>query len=291
MTLRQLELLRTVLEHGGYLAAGEHLRLASSAVHRQVKRLEQEVGARLLVRAADGGGVRLTEMGRILADLSCTLDLRVKEARDRIADLRNLRAGRLRIGTGTTTLVYFLPTVLAGFRELHPGIDLQVMTAPADDVLGALRAGTLDLGIISAAPDRHGPESGFVTRRLYTERFVFVESADRRSVAAQPLICLSRGTRVRAAIDTALATIGDGPEVTMELENEEAIVRMVELGFGMGIVASRRIESTALKQCSGPVDHIDVDVVAVYALDYVSERVRAFLALCDAQAAREAFRS
>ena len=68
MELRQLEMLLSVVESSGYLNAGEALHVSHSAIHRQVRLLEHEIGDRILVRV--GRHMELTEAGQMLIALA-----------------------------------------------------------------------------------------------------------------------------------------------------------------------------------------------------------------------------
>src|SRR6185312_9528428 len=97
MELRQLQLLLTVIESGGYTPAGKLLNVSHSAIHRQIRMLEQELDCHLLARC--GRRVDATEPGRLLADLALQIQLEIADVRRRIDNLSNLRKGSLRIGT------------------------------------------------------------------------------------------------------------------------------------------------------------------------------------------------
>ena len=77
MEFRQLNMLLAVVECGGYSKAGERLRISHSAIHRQIRLLEEELGERLVARV--GNQVRPTKpLDRYLTDgqwHTVTLDL------------------------------------------------------------------------------------------------------------------------------------------------------------------------------------------------------------------------
>src|SRR6476469_7290816 len=110
MELRQLQLLLTVIESRGYAAAGKLLHVSHSAIHRQIRLLEQELDCRWLARS--GRTVKATEPARLLADLALQIRQEIAEAQRQVSELNNLRSGRLRIGTSSSILVSFLPAVL-----------------------------------------------------------------------------------------------------------------------------------------------------------------------------------
>ena len=126
MDLRQLEMLLAVVDCGGYTKAGKALHVSHSAIHRQIRLLEDELQVRILVRA--GKRVRITETGTLLVDLSRRIRLEISSLRVQIDEAKQLQVGNLRIGTGTNILTFFLPAILERFRKQFPGIEVRVMT-------------------------------------------------------------------------------------------------------------------------------------------------------------------
>ena len=105
MEIRQLEMLITVVERKGYLHAGEHLHISHSAIHRQIRLLEEELRDKVFVR--EGRTVHLTEAGKLLFDLASKITREVTAVKQQVKDQQRLFNGNLRIGTGTTALVFF----------------------------------------------------------------------------------------------------------------------------------------------------------------------------------------
>src|SRR6185312_7155703 len=127
----------SLVETGNYVAAGQQLHVAHSAIHRQVKLLEEEVGERLLYR--EGRRIQLTAAGRELAELAGRVLNDIANVTRRLRENRALESGRVMLGTGTTMVLYFLPRVLEVFRNKYKGIDVQVMTGTATEVMTSIR--------------------------------------------------------------------------------------------------------------------------------------------------------
>src|SRR5215472_8343189 len=116
MELRQLQMLLAVAEEGSYIQAGKRRNISHSAIHRQIRLLEEELEEHLLVRAG----------------LSRRVERDIAHTSAELRELSNLQSGTLRIGTGTTMLVFSLPEVLNRFRTEFPGVTVHVMTGTAD---------------------------------------------------------------------------------------------------------------------------------------------------------------
>lgn len=288
-----MEMLVHLLEAGSYAAAGERLHVAHSAVHRQIRLLEEELGQRLVYR--DGGAIHPTAAGKDVIEVARRVLKDISNLSHRLAGERALRTGHILLGTGTTMFLYFLPKVLSIFRDQFPLVDVQILTGSATEILTGIRESTIDLGIVfSDVPDE--PASGGVQfEPLYTEEFVLIvppghplESA-RSPVVSQlngvPLISLSRTSRIRHMIETRLEAARVSMRVVMELENEEAIEKMVGIGVGTGFISRRRAEVGGLRYLRLKDLKLLAYTCAAYSTRIpIGPAAQAFLAMCLEQA-------
>jgi DNA-binding transcriptional LysR family regulator len=148
----KLATLRAVVAHGSFSAAGHALGLTQPAVSRQVSQLEQRTGTQLVRRTRQG--VHATEAGRLLVEHTDAILDRLKLAEAQVAELAGLRAGRVRLGSFFTALV-FLSAELAGLLEArHPALFAEQKQVIEDvlvdrqTALRALAAAELDVAII-----------------------------------------------------------------------------------------------------------------------------------------------
>lgn len=288
MEMRQLEMLMAVVQQKGYLQAGEFLHLSHSSIHRQVRLLEEELGQKLLLR--NGRSVQLTEAGKLLIAFAAKVKQEVSAIERQIRDIGELAGGELRIGTGTTTLSFFLPSVINSFRERYPGIELRIRTGTADQVIEELRAGNLDLGLVSEPQEGWPREKNLHYERLYEEEFSLTVS--RQNALAErdlinwpdlegvPIITFPQTSRIRRVIDKCFEDHAVRQRVIMELENEEAIESMIRLNLGAGFVARRRINDAELHRLELGGRPILLSIAAVHNVSYVPRRVKEFFHLC-----------
>ncbi|MEU4193639.1 LysR substrate-binding domain-containing protein [Kribbella sp. NPDC026611] len=159
MNLEWLEVFREVAVRGSLTAAAETLGYTQPTLSRQLTALEKEMGARLFDRLPRG--VRLTDAGQsLLAHAEAVLD-RVELARQSLDALRTLDAGRLRIGAFESADATLVPQALADFRTTHPQVELSLVEANTSALVDRLRAGEVDLAVLSAYP-----QQGLDTSRL-----------------------------------------------------------------------------------------------------------------------------
>jgi DNA-binding transcriptional LysR family regulator len=286
-------MLLTVVEKKGYVNAGEHLHLSHSAIHRHIRLIEEELGEKVFVRS--GRNVRLTETGKLLIELAGRVRQEVDAALRQIKNTDQLISGKLRIGAGTTTLLFFLPPVLETFRRKYPGFEMQIVTGTADSLIQEIQAGNLDVGLVSEPREGWTKEKHLHYERLYDEEFILAVSKRHRLAKHKrlawselkdiPIIAFTRTTRVRHLIDSHFETARVTPKIAMELENEEAIEKMIEISLGAGFIAKRRILKSKLQSLEVGHAPIVQPIAAVINDSYTPRSVSEFMALCREQAA------
>ncbi|HEY3004553.1 MAG TPA: LysR family transcriptional regulator, partial [Kribbellaceae bacterium] len=148
MNFAWLEVFREVAARGSLTAAGQALGYTQSAVSRQVSALEKATGARLLDRLPRG--VRLTEEGRCLLAHAEALLERRRAAQDELDALRELGAGRLRVGAFDSADATLVPRAMAGFRATYPKVALSLVEEITAAQLDRLHNGELDVAVVSA---------------------------------------------------------------------------------------------------------------------------------------------
>src|ERR671934_668420 len=136
-----------VVRHASFSRAAETLHVSQPAVSHHIRHLESALGARVLERVGRrafptaAGEVLLAHAGRAFAELEA--------ARQAIHRLRGVVAGRVRIGTGATASIYFLPEALRRLRARHPEVDLAVVTGNSGELAAAVAASELDIAVLT----------------------------------------------------------------------------------------------------------------------------------------------
>jgi len=202
------ELLRAfvaVADCGGFHRAAERLNLTQSTVSQQIKRLELETERPLFRRTTRS--VALTDDGEmLLGDARRLLQLE-EAARQRLASPR--LSGTARLGVVEEVAEGSLPSALARFTALHPGVKLEVQIDVSAELIEQLNAGRLDV-VFAKRP--LGTSKG---RLVWREPLVWaaVDTFDLIPGAALPLALYRERSVSREA---ALAALQDG-ELTWEI--------------------------------------------------------------------------
>lgn len=143
-----------VAQHGSIRGAADQLRIAQSAVSRQIQNLEAEMRIKLFERSARG--VRLTSAGEILLYHARETAFQGERLRADIEAIRGVRRGHVILRTIESFAASQLPEVLAQFCSRHPAVTLDVNVSRTAAIVDQLHDGACHLGIvfgISRYPD------------------------------------------------------------------------------------------------------------------------------------------
>jgi len=234
--LRELKTFLAVARHGTFAAAGLHIGLTQSAVSAQIRNLEQALGIRLFDRTGrqatiNSAGQRALPMAQeMLAIFS-----RMGESED-VSEFR----GELKIGAVATAQTGLLPQALLRLRQQAPGLEPKLVPGVSLNLLSQVDAGEVDLAIMIKPPFELPKElSATVIRR---EPFVLivplqVEGDDPlRLLADQPQVRYDRNSFGGRLVTRFLREQRIEVSVALELDELEAIVKMVESGLGVSLL-------------------------------------------------------
>jgi DNA-binding transcriptional LysR family regulator len=246
MELRQLEIFERVAVLKSITRAAEDLFLTQPAVSRSISSLERELGTRLFDRLPRR--VELTPSGQLLLDHSKQLLTGAEEALRAVAEVNSGETGRLAIGASSTAATYVLPDLLARFSAAYPRVSISVQTGGSALVAEMVIRSEVDVGVVMGL----APREELVEIRLREFETVFVmdkvhplasaETLSLVEMAAVPLIVMQPGTNLRQFVDNLYRSFDLQPNISMELDNVEAIKKMVEAGLGIALLPRLAVE-------------------------------------------------
>jgi len=144
--LRHLRYFIAVGETLHFGRAAERLGIAQPPLSQQIRRLEEELGVRLLQRTSRH--VDLTDAGRLfLVEARRTLAQADRAARIARTSCRG-KSGRLAIGYMASAELSVFPKILPAFRKRHPGVQIALQILPPREQFQRLRAGRLQIGFV-----------------------------------------------------------------------------------------------------------------------------------------------
>lgn len=244
LNLDQLRALSEVSALGSFSAAAKRLHLSQPAISLQIRELENRFGVALLHRVgkraiATAAGRELIAYARQLFDLSERAHAAMRRHKDG-------QVGRVRIGTGATSLIHLLPSVLRALRKSSPDIDIAVVTGTTGDITDRILADQIDIGLVTLPVD----ERVFTVKRLRSDRLIAILPADSTNVPARmkpadvaiaALILEDERANHSRLVRDWLRAAGLEPRPVMQLDNIEAIKTVVEAGLGMSIIPDRAV--------------------------------------------------
>ena len=241
VTLRQLRVFAEVARRLSFARAAEVLHLTPPAVTMQVKELEAAVGLPLFERS--GRQVSLTTGGEYLLVYARRVLSALKDAEDAMARLKHVEAGRLDIGL-VSTAKYFVPRLLARFREQHPGIELRLqVSANREQLLALLRGNEIDLAVMGrppremasrAEPFAAHPQVFVAPPGHALTRVGSVAPAELEGV---PFIVREPGSGTRKHMEDFFEAQRIAPRIAMEMPSNESIKQAVMAGMGLSFLS------------------------------------------------------
>lgn len=251
MNFQQLRSVREAVRRGFNLTeVAQALHTSQPGVSRQIRELEDELGIELFVRA----GKRLTGLtapGEQVLPIIERMLLDAENLRRAGEDYAQQSRGRLSIAATHSQARYALPPAVRDFRRAHPGVTLNLHQGTPEQIAKMLLDGEADIGIATEALTRY---EDLVALPCYRWTHCVIAPPGHElleaptltldALARHPLITYDAGYTGRAHIDEAFARQGLQPDIVLTALDADVIKTYVELGLGVGIVASIAYDET-----------------------------------------------
>lgn len=172
MDLRQLKYFVAIADAGSFTAAALTLHIAQSALSRHMGLLEESLGGALFERNARG--VSLTDGGMALAKSARFILAQIEDSRAEVMALNGEVRGTVRLAMPSSLSQLLCVPLVTHFLDGYPGVALQLSEGTTQNVLGRLRDGTIDVGVVTQPPPDNHLDFSFLAR----ERLVLIGPAD-----------------------------------------------------------------------------------------------------------------
>lgn len=259
-TLRQLQVFEAIFRLGSFTRAAEELYLTQPTVSMQIRKLTEVIGLPLFEQV--GRRVEPTEASRELYDACRKMFETLSNLEMKVADLKGLRKGRLRISV-VTTAKYLAPEMLGEFSNTYPGIELVLKVTNRHNIIERMHANEDDLYIMGQAPvDELDVEANvfspnpLVVMAPRNHHLVGRKKITLQELAKEPYIVREPGSGIRDTTFRTFGAKGLKPNVRMELGSNEAIKHAVAGGLGISVLS---LYTLALEGTDGPVAILDVE--------------------------------
>ncbi|MCO8029641.1 hydrogen peroxide-inducible genes activator [Brevundimonas diminuta] len=153
-TLRQLQYLKLLAEHGSFSRAAEAAHVSQPALSSGVQELERVLGAAVVERTR--GAVILTAVGAEAVRRAEDVLARAEDLVEAAQNAGKPLSGRFRLGIIPTVAPFLLPRTLPGLKTLYPGLRLFIREDLTPRLIAGLKAGQLDAAVIALPYDAPG---------------------------------------------------------------------------------------------------------------------------------------
>lgn len=245
MQLKQLEVFLQVARQRSFSKAAEALYLTQPTVSAHVAALEEELGAKLVVRSTKE--LRLTAGGRVLSRYAAEILGLCQRAAQDVRTATSSIAGTLSIAASTVPSQYLLPQVLPLLRQRYPQVFFQIRQGDSGQVAQWMMENGAELGLVGAPVQR----AGLLCVPFLAERLVIAtpNAPEYRRLEGQmtpeilrraPFLMREPGSGTRKQAEQYLKGMGLEPKsltLAAQLESTESILQGVKNGLGISILS------------------------------------------------------
>ena len=246
MELRQLRTFAAVAELRHFARAASLCNLSQPAVSHQIAQLEEEVGAKLMNRAARR--VSLTVAGEVFLEETRRILAAVDRAHERMQEVARGAVGRIRLGATATPGLYLLPAILATYRGRHEAYDLRFEIGPTHVLTERVARNDLDMAIVAGPL----PSGDLQARSLSRDDLLIIAPPNSPLVRTRALkpnrlesetwLLREEGSDTRRQVTTWWHRHRLAPSRTMTFDHPDGVKRAVMAGLGVAMVSRLTVE-------------------------------------------------
>ena len=247
MDIRNLKLFRHLAGTLHFARTSQACYITPSALTRVIQRLEAELGETLFIR--DNRSVELTPAGSAFKKYSDDVLQRWDRLHDELSS-EDILEGELSLYCSVTAAYGILPDLMSRYRKAHPSVKIHLETGDAAKAILKLSAQDADM-VIAALPDLLPKD--FVFQTLFQTPLIFITSLQYPEIILHaeggidwertPLIIPDHGLS-RDRIDQWFAKENFIPNIYSQVAGNEAIIVMVSLGCGIGLIPRMVLEKS-----------------------------------------------
>lgn len=238
--LTTLKLFLAVVDESSITKAAKREHITGAAISKRIAELEEGLGVRLLNRHSSG--MRPTGAGSTLAAGIRTILSNLDSVQARVSEYADGSRGEVRIYSGTSGLVGWLPEDLKRFTRRYPDIRLQIKERHSPEIVRAVKEGEADIGIF--AP--HIKADDLDVYLYHDVRLVLLVSqrhplAKKNSVyltaaAGYEFVGLSDDSALGLLLTKIASEYGIEIKARFEVTGHEPVRRLVQAGIGIGVL-------------------------------------------------------
>lgn len=246
---------------GSLSNAAKSLFITQPSVSHAIKQLEDSFGVTLFYR--NSKGVTLTQEGITLYSYIEKSQILISLAEEKMAALKNLDSGELRIGGSDSLFKHYILPYLESYHQKHPGIKLHLNHGTTPETIAFLKEGKIDLGVVRLPIVDSQIEvlRGIQLQDCFVAGARYAELKDRvlslEQLLEYPIILFSRNSRVRMAITELFHSYGYQIKPEIEVGSVDLLIELARKGLGISYVTKEFI-SKELEE--GSLFEIQLDI-------------------------------
>ncbi len=247
MNLHALRIFTQVAKFGSVTRAAESLLISQPAVTAQLRKLEQELGMKLIT--SSGRSIQLTEAGELLANHSKRLFALEAEIETKMADYSTGKRGSLRICSTQLPASTVLPRWIVKFKQKYPLVDVQVYKGNTDWTFERLLDYSVDVAFVYSEKKGEGVKS----HTLLDDELIFIVPSEHRlagkevtleELMNEPFILREKGSATRrSVINLCEAANLEMPKSFIQMEGLRESVEAVKAGYGAALVSALAVDN------------------------------------------------
>lgn len=243
MDLKRLKYFCALAQIGNFTHTATHLGIAQPALSMAIKKLEEEVGLKLVNRAERK--MTLTSDGEVLLRHAQRILNTVSEAELEIQELKGFETGTIQFGASSMLSSYYLPDMLATFKRMYPKVRVNLIEAGTASLQQMLLEGELDIALIRS--DR--PHEQIRCVELFQEEVAACVPLNHplsqqaeitlETFCQEPLVLYREGYFLREAVSKYSRQHHIGLDIRFETNLIDLLKSLVEQEVGISTVLSR----------------------------------------------------
>jgi len=265
MNFQQLSTFCTVLSEGSMTAAAEKLFLTQPAVSQQIRNLEEELGAELLVRGVRQ--VKATLQGQILFDYAKRILNLTQQAQVAIQTMSQEVSGHLRVGTLNSLGLFLVSPIIGLFLKHNSKLHIKLTYGLGEKIVSDMRNQQIDVAILPEMKSEYGVEFPEFEKRFLMKDEMWLAASGRdtalpasievKQLTIRPVVSFSEQyPGFRNLLERKLNELKLQILPVFETENVGTLKRAIESGLGWGFLPSHAIRKQVR---TGRISQILVD--------------------------------
>lgn len=227
----ELHVFTVIVEQSSMNKASALLNLSQPALSRKLAKLEDEIGVELFRRV--GKRLELTRIGQLTYEYALELRQLHRHYLQTVSEFTATGRSSLTIGASLTTLQTTLPDLIQMLTSTHPEFDIKAVTGKTHEIVSYVREHKVDIGIVASGID----DAALRCVPLFDDHLLLVLPRNHvvtekgmlhiQDLNGLPMILFSKGTWYRIMTDELFDTHHISPDVRMEIDSFEAILRLL----------------------------------------------------------------